>query len=101
MKLKYTKGKWIQDYNLIVDEHNNIICDLQRFDASDESNANARLIYTAPEMLEYLIDFVKPSFESYSEKELKIWINANINLVKIIEKATGLKIEEVLSEKDS
>ena len=93
-KLKHTPGPWEADVTNVFEYsggkdrlHFRVArCD---FDGqrNNEAIANARLIAAAPEMLEALI---------------KIYNNANINgfeyvmVEELIERATGLKIEEVL-----
>ena len=95
-KLKYTPGPWTTDGVYIEDYDNN--CPLRRRIAIiddgagiDSPDANARLIAAAPEMLEMLILF-------YDFQKLYDFDDEIIIMLKtIIEKATGLSIEEVLT----
>ena len=102
-KLKHTPGPWVKDYGHteghIKTLHNPKVhtetvikyrynmC--EEILTEEEIEANARLISAAPEMLEALI---------------KIYNNGNINgfeyviIEEVIERATGLSIEEILNE---
>ena len=53
------------------------------------NEANARLIAAAPEMLEFLINIIKYPDDLIREE-------FSINIVSIIEKATGMKIEDII-----
>lgn len=97
-KLKHTPGPWITDGSYIEDYDNN--CPLRRRIAIiddgagiDNPKANARLIAAAPEMLEVLIS-VYEAAEYWSDYDVPITLKDDIK--SVIEKATGLKIEEVL-----
>ena len=80
----------------------NIISDLEKKQeeilTEEEIQSNARLIAAAPEMLEVLIDEYKNMCNYCNEgcvNKEKIW-KCGVKIKDIIEKATGLKIEEVL-----
>jgi hypothetical protein len=87
MKLKHTPGPWFYDenyskYEIYSLEH--IICDLNGVD-------DAKIISAAPEMLEALIELYKELKENENNKKF------TCHAIKIlIEKATGMKIDEVL-----
>jgi hypothetical protein len=103
-KLKHTPGPWL--HNDENDGKEKIISQKQNKKSPYDSDvistgydgsliiskANAKLIATAPEMLDFLIFayecYIDISFFLYSRYELK----------KLIEKATGMKIEEVLKD---
>jgi hypothetical protein len=86
--LKHTSGPWkvcpCGCKTQVIGELDKYICDTQ-------NEANARLIASAPEMLEILVDLYKLDFMNNPEKR------ATALFVKtLIEKATGLKIEDIL-----
>lgn len=85
--MKYTKGPWQTQENWIMQNDLHIATIAKAYDG-DFSEANARLISCAPEMLELLI-------ESYKSYELQDYYQEKI--VALIEKATGSNIEEVLN----
>lgn len=105
MQLKHTKGPWVKDYGQ-TKGHIKTLCNPEvhtktvikyRYDlceetlTEDEIEANARLISCAPEMLEMLMIVREYCDYNFITTE---WIN---DLDKLIERATGLKIGEVLS----
>ena len=101
---KHTPGPWIRDgkfvYALMPNPKKRWPGEVNRFwlivqkqagydIPEEEVEANARLIAAAPEMLEALIIIYK------------VWHEDSIlisSVKSVIEKATGLKIEEVLNE---
>jgi hypothetical protein len=96
-KLQHTSGPWKEckrgDYSEDFDKQSQIIigdemriCAVHSYDI--ESEANAHLIAAAPEMLEALIFEAK-----ISQNDI---CGIPIRLIKIIEKATGMSIEEIL-----
>ncbi len=100
MKLKHTPGPWeVNEYinntmtkvSFEMDGKNFELCRITHL--SKECNiADARLIAAAPEMLELLINNVKSGKEvlpEYFALDFK-------DEIKIIEKATGQKIEDIL-----
>ena len=68
--------------------------------AENMKKSDARLISCAPEMLDYLIEQSKESIEMWKDNcsgfYFNEWKTANIKKVNLIEKATGLKIEEII-----
>ena len=93
--MKHTKGPWNfneNSFDKTITAKNDIYHGVIVFDEgcfeTEEGEANARLISCAPEMLEALIECYmrEANKESYMSKVLVI----------IIERATGLNIEEVL-----
>ena len=94
-KLQYTPGPW--KYTISKNSGRHQISDAKCGGqvcaiwsrGKDITEANARLITAAPEMLEALI------FEAKISQNDICGISAR--LIKIIEKATGLIIEEVLA----
>jgi hypothetical protein len=113
-KLQHTSGPWFYDHNVsqiysqggngryndipenyMANEWNNVCCVDDFFNYKtreylyERQKANARLIAAAPEMLEALIEFLKfNGAQNTEEYQLKV--------LKLIEKATGLSIEEIL-----
>lgn len=108
-KLKHTQGPWIKDYGKTVGHIKSVISEANEYTpticryknnndrdivvayslSDEEVEANGLLISAAPEMLEALINLVKfceHDFIKNFEPEIK----------NIIEKATGMKIKEVL-----
>ena len=99
-KLKHTPGPWKYTISKIHGRHQisfakngSQIC-LMWNRGKEETRANALLCVAAPEMLEAIINYMRriehteeiDSMRSYHEFK------------KVIEKATGLTIEEVLNE---
>jgi len=109
-KLKHTPGPWKFSQGFIGSRHCMFVsCDPYKYDGmhihngekmgekTDESEANARLIASAPEILESLIleyKFIK-EWASAALPE-KIFDDLMITKLKVIEKATGMSIDEVL-----
>lgn len=104
-KLKHTPGPWAVDYNGTIghiktlcnpEEHTKTVIKYrynlcEEILTEEEIQANARLIAAAPEMLEALVDV----YGLYLRHDICC---DNENIKRIIEKATGLSIEEVLAE---
>lgn len=107
--LKHTKGPWKTGFNdvpgedIITSVNNNFIAVVP---VTKEAKANGRLIAAAPEMLECLIQGLKSNIEKGCKKCVSNFrddycIDSNcskMRKVKTIEKATGLKIEEIIGE---
>lgn len=95
-KLKHTPGPWkytvskIHHRHQISDSNGGQIC-LMWNRGKDITESNAHLIAAAPEMLEALIDV----YRLYIDRDICC---DNEFIKSIIEKATGLSIEEVLAE---
>jgi len=114
-KLKHTPGPWVKNKYLLKDclkygisESNssmlNDIADLKgAFKTEEERESNARLIAAAPEMLEELI-LAYNNIKGYAKRipiDSEIYYEMNgilSDLKEIIEKATGMSIEEVLND---
>jgi hypothetical protein len=98
-KLKHTPGKWTigHKWNDCIDlTHKNADDDfISIYGKKEEMEANARLIIAAPEMLDCLINVYECQFDS--GKTLANLNSAIRKSKKMIEKATGQKIEEVIS----
>lgn len=97
-KLKHTPGPW--NYNKItklVQYDFYDICEISDNNGYPENEANARLISAAPEMLETLIEICD---HFCVLDNIKSGMNPKEGLagkiINAIERATGLKIEEVL-----
>lgn len=90
--LKHTKGKW-EVKGRYITVYNKRIClvdpSWEKF--SEELEANARLIASAPDMLEWLIMYFKANIKCFGCYDQD-------NLTKLIEQATGLTIDEVIKE---
>jgi hypothetical protein len=118
MKLKYTPGPWEKDYGM-TDGHikslngkNKLtptVCRYQNYEGQithffcadsltiEEVEANGRLISAAPEMLEALIKATQDIDNLLKDQGDSILDYEGYNkYFQIIEKATGLTIEEVL-----
>ena len=104
-KLKHTPGPWVKDYHGTIG-HIKTLCNphvhtktiikyrysmCEEILTEEEIQANARLIAAAPEMLEALI-------EQYKWLYSKAYYQTAELLKPAIEKATGMSIEEVLSQ---
>jgi hypothetical protein len=128
MELKYTSGPWEKDHGMSEghiksisknenDNYTPTVCRYKNLYAGDftvadiltteEQEANGLLIAAAPEMLEALIDVCKRFPMVDDEVEFKMsssefreskYLSKN-KFHAIIEKATGLKIEEILKDK--
>lgn len=106
-KLQHTPGPWKYDddplrMRIHSEFDHDIVCHMVGNSASsmiqkrEIKNANARLIAAAPDMLEVLIEFCKVNCT-----ECNIVCGTHCALYDsktVIERATGLSIEEVLSE---
>ena len=105
-KLQHTKGPWEAcsrgDYTDFDGNSQVILGNDMRIGVVHsydiEGEANARLIAAAPEMLELLIDLCIYNCSGCSGKTKGCSGKCGLNIIPVIEKATGLKIEEVLSE---
>ena len=91
MKLQHTPGPWVVYDDDFIRSNRTTICqffnrDDESFTDSDEQKANARLIAAAPEMLEWII----------RHRKVIAPTTYRVPVDDIIERATGLKIEEVL-----
>ena len=118
--MKHTKGPWSKDYNGTIG-HIKTLCDPEKHTKTvikyrynlceeilteDEIEANARLISCAPEMMEALIEnytTYEVLKEIFEKQNPNLWgmiqgsfLNTPEKTKDIIEKATGLKIEEVI-----
>ena len=90
-KLKHTPGPWSADRGFVIDEKEHVIC--QTFNRLDEDfenqEPNARLMAAAPKMLDVLIKLVAITTKDGFVSRLAS---------PIVEKATGLSINEVLND---
>lgn len=102
-KLKHTPGPWvigswgihtphlIKAFDILIEDANEDagIAHVQRRYTKEQTEANARLVAAAPEMLESLIEVYKAIYtgETYIDDD---------RMQNIIEKATGMSIEEIL-----
>lgn len=120
---KHTKGPWIFSNGYIGSRHCAFVsCDRNKYDGmhihngeingemTEESEANARLIAAAPEMLDALIDFVrwhKKQFEDNDGCPFNCACEGShdcyecihvkfCNYTNIIERATGMSIDEAI-----
>lgn len=73
MKTKHTKGKWIARDLQIKDINGGIIANVDPIFALaiDENVANAKLIASAPELLELLIELHEKTLYKLSEKDFR------------------------------
>ncbi len=105
MKLQHTPGQWkigksIGNLNTVIclDENNPpgtaIAFTVFRGD-QNEPMVNARLIAAAPEMMDALIELYRGIYGNF-EPSMQSEIDAREKLKSIIERTTGMKIEEVL-----
>ena len=99
MKLKHTPGPWgciheVED-KVWIRHKNGVICaiELHHNKPHDVLYANARLIAAAPKMLESLIHLIGEHFELYGSYTYECR-----KAKEVIEKATGLKYEEVSND---
>ena len=104
MNLKHTRGPWKIGYNdesgpeLITGNDDFVATvvqdtgysDIAFSELSDEEQANARLIASAPEMLEALMTLYKESEPQETESPF-----FKCEIIPVIEKATGLTIEDL------
>ena len=105
-KLKHTPGTWkyertlINTISIFIDgSYAEPICEVFNYHGkiNEIDKANARLISAAPEMLELLIKLLSNPTKNQSEIDELIY-DAHCRGRELIEKATGLKIDEVLNE---
>lgn len=114
-KLKHTPGPWKYDddplrMRIHSEFDHDIVCHMVGNSASsmiqkrEIKNANARLIAAAPEMIEVLINSIKesPMLDGAIGYLISVKNNEQLNpklrrKIDIIERATGLTIEEVLT----
>jgi hypothetical protein len=102
-KLKHTKGPWGFDSFGIFKKEYIIAPSLSNaeYGCGRIKEADARLIAAAPEMLEALIESVKEGFALVRKYKAELpadW--KEDKRVVAIEKATGLKIKEVIGGRD-
>ncbi len=119
-KLKHTPGPWeaehIKEENYYLVENkkeDGIIAEVYQYKCVHrdyEEKYNAHLIAVAPEMLECLIEDIKKAIKhwycnwdydydnevNYKKNSEKACLKENQKKVKLIEKATGLKINDVI-----
>lgn len=85
METKHTQGKWIlAGGNCIVPEHQKgcLIANICSADNNEsEEKANAKLIASAPEMLE-LLNMIKIALDVSTEVDRKYWSKKIDNLIK-------------------
>ncbi len=106
--LKSTPGQWKISISgnpsfelCITTDKGGSVCHLTQW---PEHEANARLISMAPEMAEEMIKDLKYSIESGCNKCVNRFYTDACNdcrkmrKIKIIEKATGLKIDEIIGD---
>lgn len=100
IKLKHTPGPWaVMAFSDFVDQTGaETIC---KFFDRNENNyrnkeANARLIATAPEMLDVLISELSFMVKT-THNDSNIDLLKKSNVAKVIEKATSQKIEDILN----
>ncbi len=108
--LKFTPGPWTPNFKpkhehiVIENELNEYICvlPLNKSSMLDKENANALLIAAAPEMLKALIDndelFCNICVHFNPQHKNCKSCDDRDERIKIIEKATGLKIDEITGE---
>ena len=108
--LKHTPGPWNQnikpkyEHIVIENELNEYICvlPLNKLSMNDKENANARLIAAAPEMIEALIDndelFCTICIHFNPQHKNCKSCDDRDDRIKIIEKATVLKIDEIIGD---
>jgi hypothetical protein len=95
-ELKHTKGPWICTGNGVLQNKANGkgVCSVRLpsdLEEVDETDANAKLIANAPDMVEILIE-IDAIYRT--DKNSKIPI---VSIRKLIEKATGKPIEEIIN----
>lgn len=105
-KLKHTPGPWeacergdYSDFNgdsQVILSDDKRICVIHSY--NPEGEANARLISAAPEMLEELINFCRYNCSGCSGMTKGCSGTCGSNVKTLLEKITGITIEEVLSE---
>ncbi len=108
-KFKYTLGPW--DYGIAQNYQGFYIAPTMKlptlaacevFNYPDSTEANAKLIAAAPEMLEALIDIcskfqsIVPTNTKYSEDYQKDFLRMYDKQIKVIEKATGMSWKEIV-----
>jgi hypothetical protein len=97
MKLKHTPGPWIKmSFALqeeIVNQHGEQIAKLSayHYGSPEEMRANVILMTAAPEMVDCLIGELRANIRRFGLETTK-----RLNMCHVIERATGLSIEEVL-----
>ena len=107
-KLKHTPGPWEvkkggNDINIIIMPEKANIGNGHKYATcggmgdTEEREANVRLIASAPEMLECLIIIYKNFCSDCIETDCD-WCSQKDKYRKIIEKATGMSIEDILKD---
>lgn len=99
-KLQHTPGPWEivkfgDAYEIRTDEYDVVTASLRKVIRKE---SDARLIAAAPEMLEELIDFCRYRCSGCTGMTEGCSGECGSNVKTLIEKITGLSIEEVLAE---
>lgn len=105
--MSHTKGKWKYEITNATENKLDILIQSQEnitigwVYADEEGEANARLIASAPDMLEALIELLRDSINNYPNmpnNHRKTWHEYYSDEIQVIEQATGKTIDEVLKD---